>query len=121
MRQPHGGEHMQAMHLVLPLQIGLEELAPSSEARVVHQQLQVPGGRQALLHHLHSGIACQICREDLDVHLVRLGQIAGPLLQPVLPPGHQNQVVPAGRQLGREFRADAAGGASNQSEWTHAA
>ena len=113
MRQPHGGEHVQAMHLLLAVGIGIEEVAQGSESGIVDQQAQIGRVADSRGDHGERGIVGQIGHQDFRADVILFADLAGDRLQPVFAAGNQQQIVAASGQLSRKRRAQTAGGSRN--------
>ena len=116
MRQPHGREHVQAVHLFLAVGVGLEEVAQGSESGVVDQQAQIGRVADSRGGRCERGIVGQIGHQDFRAHVILFADLAGDRLQPVLAAGDQQQIIAAGGQLSRKRRAQTAGGSGNDGQ-----
>jgi hypothetical protein len=121
MRQSHGGEHMEAVHLVLATDIRLVKIIVVSETGVVDEQFEIFRRRgEALFHSRQSFVGSEIGRKHLRCDgMMRLPQRISHLLQPVLAPAHEYEIIAPSRELARKLRADTARRASDQSKSPH--
>ena len=114
-RESDRGHDVQAVHLLLGGERRFPEQAVGAEAGVVHQELQAGLGPHAVRHARQIRLGRQIGDEHLARGAVRPSELRGEGVQPVLPPGHQQQVM-ARRQGAGELRADPAGGSGDDDD-----
>ena len=72
MRQPHGCEHVQAMHLLLTIGIFINKVAQSPETRVVDQHAQVGGVAYSRRDRSQRNIIRQVGHHDFGTHMILL-------------------------------------------------
>ena len=101
--------------IVGDLRIELDELAVAAEAGVVDQQLE-RRRRGARRHRLDAGRRGEVGDQNLDLDLVRGGETLGQRLQPLAPPGDDDQIMARLGELDGERLSDARGGAGDESE-----
>ena len=115
MGQAQYGRDQDVEHLLLDLDVVVEEPVLEAEPRVVDQQVDgAVGIGDARLDGGELLAVGEVGHHHLDVHAVLASELGSHLLQAIAVAGDQDEVVATGGELLGEGQADARGGAGDQ-------
>jgi hypothetical protein len=89
------GHHVDAVHLVLSVDIDFEEEAFGAEAGIVDEYLEVGRRLDVPNDGLHAGVRGKIGCKDGGTDLAVALQTGGDILEPVEPPGNERNIMSA--------------------------
>ncbi len=93
MRQPHGRDHVQPVHLFLAADVGFEKESVRAEAGVVDQQAEARFVADAIGDAIEIGVGGQIGSHEIGGNAIGFRHFGGERAQPILAPRDQQQIV----------------------------